>query len=247
MTLDELPTSTQFSGLLQSFSDDKSMIWVSLGVLGLSIAFLIWTLWFKTNRSKISTLVSDPSIKLIEGFLSPEECKQLIDISESKLERSFVVNGENGFSIDDTRTSTSAHLGIGNYDVVDSIGTRACKFLGVPDSFLEPIQVVSYHPGQLYKSHFDYFSPDRIQYEKSQRTDTFFVYLNEEFEGGETEFPELNRKFRGKTGDAIWWRNAPNGVGSEDERLLHGGLPPTSGRKWGCNIWIREKPYEVGK
>jgi prolyl 4-hydroxylase len=238
-----------FNDFQEYIQSEKGLLWVSLGILGASIAFLIWTLWFKTDTLKNDTLktetvVEDPAIKLIDGFLSPEECKQLIEISKPKLERSFVVNGKNGFSIDDTRTSTSAHLGIGNYDLVDKIGKRACKFLGVPDSYLEPIQVVSYKPGQEYKSHYDYFMPDRIKFEKSQRTDTLFVYLNDEFEGGATDFPKLDRQIRGKVGQAIWWRNAPDGIGSEDSRLLHGGLPPTSGRKWGCNIWIRDRPSE---
>ncbi|MDB5439145.1 MAG: hypothetical protein JWM33_1572, partial [Caulobacteraceae bacterium] len=74
-----------------------------------------------------------------------------------------------------------------------------------------------------------------------QRLMTLLVYLNEAYEGGETDFPLLNFKFRGKTGEALLWRNT-----TDDRELhqmsLHAGLPPSSGEKWVISQWIREFP-----
>ena len=60
---------------------------------------------------------------------------------------------------------------------------------------------------------------------KGQRIKTCLVYLNAEFEGGETEFPKLGLKYRGRAGDA--------------------GLPPTRGEKWLFSQWMRSKAQPI--
>jgi hypothetical protein len=79
---------------------------------------------------------------------------------------------------------------------------------------------------------------------KGQRIKTCLVYLNDDFEGGETEFPKLALKYRGRTGDALIFENVkPNGSG--DLSTLHAGLPPTRGEKWLFSQWMRSKPQPV--
>jgi prolyl 4-hydroxylase len=66
----------------------------------------------------------------------------------------------------------------------------------------------------------------------------FLVYLNEGFEGGETGFPALKTRYKGRKGDALFfWNVGPDG--SPDKRTLHAGLPPVSGEKWLLSQWIR--------
>ena len=75
---------------------------------------------------------------------------------------------------------------------------------------------------------------------KGQRIRTCLVYLNDDFEGGETEFPRLGIKFRGRTGEALVFDNVgPNGVG--DMNTVHTGLPPMRGEKWLLSQWMRSK------
>ncbi|VVU95457.1 hypothetical protein CPAV1605_1208 [seawater metagenome] len=185
----------------------------------------------------------DPSIVLIKNFLSDEECNKLIEISKNNLKPSMICIGKDKVAVHPTRTSKTSVIDIGKYEFADQIGRRACDVLKVDYSYLETIQVVCYEIGQLFKPHYDYFPKERIEFEKSQRTDTFFIYLNEDFTDGETEFKKLDFKIRGNKGDALWWRNAPGGLGNEDDRLLHAGLPPSYGQKWGCNILIRDQAY----
>jgi hypothetical protein len=67
---------------------------------------------------------------------------------------------------------------------------------------------------------------------------TFLLSLNDDYEGGETQFPILNKLYRGRKGNALFfWNVEPDG--SPDKRLLHAGLPPTSGEKWLLSQWIR--------
>ena len=233
--------------LISWLTSERILFWLGVVALTCAVMSLVHIVLGGVGRPRElksqKVMVEDPRIVLLEGFATPLECKELIDLALPRLEPSFVVEGKGALATDETRTSLTAHLGAGDFDAVKRIGKRACDFLGVPLSHLEPVQVVSYEPGQLYKPHFDYFMPERLEFEKGQRTDTIFVYLCEDFEGGATNFPQLGRAFKGKTGEALWWRNAPEGVGSEDQRLLHGGMPPTKGRKWGCNIWVRDRPF----
>jgi len=232
------------------WASDMTMFCCSIAALIVSIVFLIYIGRSEEpvsprhmTRFAEEVLVRDPKIVLLKDFITEEECKELIELAEPRLQRSIVVKGKGELQTDDTRTSMTAHLGADDFDVIKRVGKKACDFLGVPLSHLEPVQVVSYESGQTYFPHYDYFMPERLEFEGSQRTDTIFAYLCDDFEGGATGFPKLQKSFKPKRGEALWWRNAPEGSGSEDDRLLHGGMPPIKGRKWGCNVWIRDRPW----
>ena len=67
------------------------------------------------------------------------------------------------------------------------------------------------------------------------------VYLNQGFEGGETDFPLLDLKFKGRKGDALMFSNV-DASGAPDRRMFHAGLPPTAGEKWLLSQWVRDRP-----
>lgn len=63
-----------------------------------------------------------------------------------------------------------------------------------------------------------------------------FIDCDEPWENGVT--------FRPIAGNAIFWMNMiDDGTGRfvGDERVLHAGLPLTTGRKVGMNVWTREE------
>ncbi len=63
----------------------------------------------------------------------------------------------------------------------------------------------------------------------------------EDYERGETDFPQLGWRFRGRKGDALfWWSVDP--TGAADPRTLHAGLPPRNGEKWLFSQWVRDRP-----
>merc|ERR1712151_951482 len=74
------------------------------------------------------------------------------------------------------------------------------------------------------------------------RPKTVFVYLNNlaEGDGGETFFPELGLKFIPRKGYALLWSNilAPQ---VDDKRMVHQGLPPRTGVKYGVNCFFNDK------
>ncbi|ABM23084.1 prolyl 4-hydroxylase, alpha subunit domain protein [Shewanella sp. W3-18-1] len=67
------------------------------------------------------------------------------------------------------------------------------KFAGIKLAFAEPIVVLRYETGQFYQWHYDaiHAYTDEIQAELErfgQRSRTAILYLNDDFQGGETEF-----------------------------------------------------------
>ena len=78
-----------------------------------------------------------------------------------------------------------------------------------------------------------------------QRTFTAFLFLNDEFEGGETEFPLLNLTVTPKKGMMAFWRNTDHDDNRVDPRTLHRGRAVRSGEKLACNLWVLQKRFEV--
>jgi hypothetical protein len=129
--------------------------------------------------------------------------------------------------------------------VLEVIRTRIAAATRVPVPVFEPTQILHYDVGEEFRLHHDFLDPANPAHHEQlrsagQRIATFLIYLNEEFEGGETEFPRAGVRYRGRTGDAIFWANLDM-EGRPDPLTVHAGLPPTSGEKWILSQWIRDR------
>ena len=85
--------------------------------------------------------------------------------------------------------------------------------------------------GGFIPIHHDY-GPSAI------RTHSILLYLNENYEGGETEFPNLNKQFKLNTGDILYFHNYDS-HGNPTKLALHQGNVVKSGEKWICNLWVK--------
>ncbi len=71
---------------------------------------------------------------------------------------------------------------------------------------MEGPTVLHYEPGQQIANHYDFVDPNTtLDYageieRNGQRIITFLVYLNEDYEGGETDFPKLGFSPQGPHG-----------------------------------------------
>ncbi len=64
--------------------------------------------------------------------------------------------------------------------------------------------------------------------------------MNDDYEGGETDFPEIGLRYHGATRNGIFFTNAlPNG--EPDLRMVHAGLPPKDNEKWLMSQFIRNR------
>ncbi len=196
-------------------------------------------------------LHASPRFVAYAGFLSMEVCEHLLARATPKLAPARVNDMRGGgLKLDPMRTNRAAVFSLIETDVViQLIRARLARAANVAPSALEPPEVLHYQIGQTYRPHIDFFHPSLPTFReemrvKGQRIKTCLVYLNEDFEGGETDFPKLGLKFRGRAGEALVFENVgANGAGHMN--TLHAGLPPTRGEKWLLSQWIRSKPQRV--
>lgn len=192
-------------------------------------------------------LSNGPPIRVMEGFASAAECRWLIDRATGMLKMAVVVDSEGRQIVDPVRTNKGAIFQFTDMDlVIEALRSRISAATRIPVALLEPTQVLHYRVGQEFKRHCDYLEPGNSHHRKQlqahgQRIATFLLYLNDDFEGGETEFCDIGVRYRGKAGDAVFWANCDL-EGRPDPRTLHAGLPPATGEKWILSQWIRDRP-----
>lgn len=183
-------------------------------------------------REQLST---DPDIRVFHGLLSPEKCEYLMFRAQSELRPSSVVNPASGRRMPHpARTSFGMSFDPATEDpVVRMINLQLAELTQTEIECGEPLHILRYTPGQQYRPHFD-----AIPGADNQRTWTVIIYLNDGYEGGQTELDLLGLSFRGAAGDALAFRNADD-AGNPDGRLRHAGMPVTTGVKWIASRWIR--------
>ena len=209
--------------------------------------------WELVSQAPIEALLTPPDperltprarVAAARGFAPPGFSEWLIDRAAGRLEPARA-NDAAGQAV---RTATTCALGPQDRDLVLAIlQERAARLLGVPMACHEPPNIISYEPGQQYRQHADFIEPSIPQFETElrqigQRVATVVTYLNDDFDDAETVFPDLDIKFRGDPGDAIYFANVLTD-GSPDYLTSHCALPPTRGRKWVLSQWIRAKPF----
>jgi prolyl 4-hydroxylase len=192
-------------------------------------------------------LSGDPRVRSFEGVASPAVCDWLIARARDRLAPAMVYDEAAGKAVASVRSNSAFELGLADLDlVVLALRERLAAAAGLPVMNLNAPQVLHYAVGQSFEPHVDFFDPDIPAQALSiasvgQRAATVLVYLNDEgLEGGETEFPLLNLRYRGRRGDALVFYNL-DANGQPDRRTVHAGLPPTRGEKWLLSQWIRRR------
>jgi prolyl 4-hydroxylase len=185
---------------------------------------------------------ASPPIETFPAFLTPGECRYLIELATPRLQPSEVVDPRTGRLIHDpVRTARTAAFPFVLEDpVLHAINRRIAAATGTEWAEGEPAQVLCYRPGEEYKLHSDALPPS----EPNQRVLTLLVALNEEYDGGETLFPAIDRAWRGATGEALAFRNV-DAAGAADPAARHAGCPVRRGTKFLLSRWIRERPLDL--
>ncbi len=149
--------------------------------------------------------------------------------------------------VHEMRTNTLANFDYATLDVVQFlVQARMSHTCGYRMQHLEAPMVLHYDVGQQITPHFDFIdvnAPDHEQQirEQGQRMITFLLYLNDDYAGGETTFPNLGIANRGVLGGGLYFINAHDDR-SPDRAMLHTGSPPTAGEKWIVSQFIRDIP-----
>ena len=175
--------------------------------------------------------------QVIPNFLTDNERRHIMTKAEQKLHVSTVAEDR---KIDkNVRDSETAWLDTSD-PIVRRVMEKCVSLTDRPLTNCEHLQVLRYKPGGHYKPHQDTFDDMK----GNKRMYTIILALNDDYEEGETEFPNLNKKYKLKAGDALFFHTLDN-YELMTSKALHGGRPVKSGEKWICNLWVHKYPYDV--
>ncbi len=201
--------------------------------------------WLSTPAGQ--TLCADPLVRVFPNFATPSACAWLIEQARPGLKRALIYDPVGGKDIaDHMRTNSAAGFDLMHADVVQAaVQWRMSIAVGVPVAHMEGPTVLHYAVGEQITNHYDFVNPRIPNYQaeiekRGQRIVTFLVYLNDDYEGGETDFATLGLRYHGAKGNGIFFTNAlPNG--EPDLRMVHAGLPPKDNEKWLMSQFIRNR------
>lgn len=181
-------------------------------------------------------------ISEFKNVISINECNELIELSKNKLTHANTL-GEN---IKDYRTADNTWL-FEKTDLTEKIQNIVSEKTNLPIENQEVIHIVKYNIGGEYKEHHDFFHPNTDYFEENiqrggQRIYSCLFYLNDNFMGGETDFPKVNHKVKPEVGKLVMWKNLNDDL-SLNYNSLHAGLPIIEGEKWICIVWVRENKF----
>lgn len=111
----------------------------------------------------------------------------------------------------------------------------------------EYLALLQYKPKEEYRYHCDFLvttnnEPLPTVERSGQRRSTVLVYLNDNFTGGETDFPKWRTCIAPSCGSAVIFNNLDDN-GKPNFDSVHCGKPVVSGEKWLLSLWLREKAF----
>ena len=183
------------------------------------------------------TMCASPKIFIYKDAVSKKIREQIMDNYALKLNKSNVTDGKNILS-SKYRTSSSSFL---DDDVIISkLRNSVCELCSFNKKNSENFQYVKYEVGQEYAPHYDAFHVDEISKDgrKKQRVITNIIYLNDEFIGGETCFPQLDISIKPEAGIIISFENCIAETTYLNPFSLHQSKPILSGEKHILTLWL---------
>ncbi|MDD2924641.1 2OG-Fe(II) oxygenase [Rhodoferax sp.] len=196
----------------------------------------------------VTMRLARPVIAVLDDFMSPDECDQLVELARLKLKRSAIVDPASGQEkVIDARSSYGTFFYLNENDFITRLDRRIAELMHWPVENGEGIQILHYPVGAEYKAHFDYFPPEdpgSLPHlaKGGQRVSTLVMYLNDVQEGGETTFPSVQLSVTPKKGSAAYFEYC-NSLGQVDPLSLHSGVPVVAGEKWIATKWMRQQRY----
>ncbi len=204
-----------------------------------------WTAWTRPPPKRV--LSESPRLRAADGLLTPAVCDWLVARAQLRLQPSRGDDAASGAASQGRlRRPRIVEFDVVNTDVVLAlVRARMAAATRLPTPAMELTQVLHYEVGQQSGPHFDFLDPDvEVQAidaaAHGQRIATVLVYLNDDYEGGETVFPALGLRHRGRKGDALYFANIDLD-NQPDRRPLHAEAAPTAGETWLLSQRIRDR------
>jgi prolyl 4-hydroxylase len=221
------------------------LIYSIVFILGFIILYYNYTnnKTIKVNENINENNLTSP-VSIYDNFISKNDCDYLINISQGKFKNSSIYITPTGDIDLSIRSSKNTAFQRSENPVIQSIEDKIINLLNIQRNQIEPIQIVKYEKGNLYKPHYDFFS-DITDNVKNQRTHSFIIYLNdlEQDDGGATWFVNYRIRVYPVKTRCIHFKNTDN-QGKENFLTLHMGEEILTDKiKYILTIWIRQFPY----
>lgn len=181
---------------------------------------------------------------ILKDVVTPEEAQYIMDYASNKFASSQLVGDFEDKSVRDSETCWIRK----SDDKISVIIKRICKLVGLPFDNAEDLQVLRYKTNGMYRPHHDACCDDNEQCTEflkrgGQRIRTVVVYLTDDFEGGETNFPTLNKKYKPCKYSGLMFYPLDLKSRTCHPKALHEGSPVVNGTKIICNLWFRESVF----
>ena len=189
-------------------------------------------------------------VVVVENFLSPRECADLVDILEAlPSDRLKVIDLNNtdatGTAREYSDNRVTDRVDVGSHqERLDGLVLRAITEKIEPGSgekiewFEEP-QVLKYRSGGFYGAHADseFFDKNTQLWTKCMDRDwSLLLYLNDEFQGGEILFNKFHFKLQPRAGMLVYFPS--------DGRYMHTANSVTSGTRYAVVSWMSQLGVE---
>jgi prolyl 4-hydroxylase len=184
-------------------------------------------------------LNNDPFIALIHGLIPQDTISDMLNETEFVLSTGYD-HGTADSRLVKHRTSSTCYVQHRYYDLTKLTLSYIQKEFGHsyhPDQ-AEQWQLTRYRPGEFFKPHWDYFNlPGYENLRNPDRTATVILYLNDDFQGGSTNFNRLNIDVTPRRGSCLYFAY-PDDPGAD--LTMHEGVPVTTGIKTIATLWISD-------
>ena len=200
---------------------------------------------------KVNILSRDPWVITFDDFLTPQETDAMIKVV-TYWERSTDTGttnkyGETGRVLSQGRTSSNSwcRADCEANPFVQAVTERIKYTTTVETPNYESYQILRYEQSQQYNAHHD-TGMGQFRLACGPRILTFFLYLSDVEEGGETSFPLLKLAVKPKRGKAVLWPGVYNdNPDTIDPRTLHEAKPVIKGTKFAANTWIHQYDFKT--
>eukprot|EP00606_Chrysophyceae_sp_TOSAG23-5_P001310 GSChrysophyteH2.ASY1.ANO1.1413.1 assembled CDS len=164
------------------------------------------------HKYDITVVNRSPYIVTIDNFLTGSEIRALteaVDTWERSTDSGQLNSlGQSGKKLSTGRTSSNAWCqgDCAKHPTVVGVYKKIAEIVKIPRSYYETFQVLRYEIGQKYVRHHDNGAQSAsINNGAGPRVMTFFLYLSDVEEGGETCFSFMGICVQPKRGRALLW------------------------------------------
>jgi len=181
-------------------------------------------------------------IKEVNNTISDNLCDKIISTFKNQLVPAttyFSNINENEPKPTDDRVALNTFFDENTFPEILPLKKQISEITNLPPENQEPFNLIRYDKEGKYDQHYDSCNPPLTN--ESPRVYSFIFYLNDNFKGGGTHFPNLDgQTIAPKKGKMVYWKNTDD---QQDQNYdsLHSGLPVEDGVKWILTMWVRDE------